>query len=335
MTRPSILFVDDEPNLLSGLRRLTRSRMDIWDLAFAASGAEALDLLEDRPVHLVVTDMRMPGMDGAELLEAISERAPGIIRFALSGETDAQQAIRIAGKSHRFLAKPIDPDALFTAIDGLFANNDTVLEENRKRNRSVFDMLVAMPGRLAAFEAQLAQPTPDGIAINAQIMADPSLSMRVLQLANSAYFGKPLKTFNLPRAIGYVGLSRLTQLVERGRLGSAAAAASATADAHKTCTMAAVIARETAVAKGLEPELQDLAYVTALFSGVGTNAQDDGMTCLSRPGCIATLFGLPPILAQCLSHFDRQGIARQSETEIADAALAIVREAMDEAKEAA
>ncbi|MBU1175129.1 MAG: response regulator [Alphaproteobacteria bacterium] len=335
MTKPSIVFVDDEPNLLSGLRRLTRGHADKWDMAFLASAEEALKFLAQAPVHLLISDMRMPGMDGAELMEKISETSPGIVCFALSGETDAQRAIRVVGKSHRFLAKPIDPDTLLNSIDTLFASGGVSLEENRKRNTSVFDILKSAPGRLHALETLLARPEPDGIAINAQIMADPSLSTRVLQIANSAYFGKPLATCNLPRAISSIGLARLTQLLARGRLGTEQAQAEGAADAYRLHAMAAVMAREQAEATNKSAELQDLAYAIALLCGIGAGVDDGGQTCLSRPGCIATVFGLPQVLAHGLSRYDGGGCTNMDEVEMAASALAIAAEVLVEAKVAA
>ena len=63
--RKAILFVDDDPNILDGLRRMLRSMRKEWDMAFAQSGQEALDLMAEKPFDVIVSDMRMPGMDGA------------------------------------------------------------------------------------------------------------------------------------------------------------------------------------------------------------------------------------------------------------------------------
>lgn len=332
--RPSILFVDDEPNILSGLRRLTRPRLADWDLDFAQSGEEALEKLAVNPVHLLVSDMRMPGMDGAHLMERVSQSNPGIIRFALSGESDIALAIRIAGKSHRFLAKPIDPEALIAAIDGLFSKGGSFLEQHRVLNASTFDGLKSASGRLDMLADLLTQPERNGLPVTAQIMADPSLSVRVLQLANSAYFGRPLQTLSVSRAINYVGLSRLAQLVERNRLGSAYEP-NAPEDDHLLRAAAAVEARGLAGKAGASEDTQDLAYATALFSGLGANAVGSGTTCASRPSCIATLFGLPDRLAQSLAAYSASEETAQSASEIAARAARTALDTVDTRKEAA
>ena len=71
MTKKSIFFVDDEPNILSGLKRMFRSLRQEKDLYFAESGQDALDLMAEHPVDDIVSDMRMPGMDGATLLALV------------------------------------------------------------------------------------------------------------------------------------------------------------------------------------------------------------------------------------------------------------------------
>ena len=80
-----ILSLDDEPKLLEGLQRMLRSMRRQWDMTFVTSGSDALAALENQPFHILVTDMRMPGMDGSELLETVKELHPQIVRIVLSG----------------------------------------------------------------------------------------------------------------------------------------------------------------------------------------------------------------------------------------------------------
>ncbi|MCS6761100.1 MAG: response regulator [Candidatus Devosia symbiotica] len=91
--------------MLAGLKRSTRTYASQWEMLFCASGAEALQIIESSNVNVLVTDMRMPGMDGAELIEAVSIQWPGLYRFALSGEADTALSARIVGLSHRFFSK--------------------------------------------------------------------------------------------------------------------------------------------------------------------------------------------------------------------------------------
>jgi YesN/AraC family two-component response regulator len=79
-----ILFVDDEPNVLAGLKRMLYSLRNEWDMTFVSSGAEALQCLSESPFDVLVTDVRMPGMNGVELLEQVVNLHPGVIRIVLS-----------------------------------------------------------------------------------------------------------------------------------------------------------------------------------------------------------------------------------------------------------
>ena len=89
-----IIFVDDEPNILDGLRRMLRSMRSQWDMTFANSGQEALDTLAEKPFDVIVSDMRMPGIDGAQLLNEVKDLYPQMIRIALYGQTSNESILR-------------------------------------------------------------------------------------------------------------------------------------------------------------------------------------------------------------------------------------------------
>ena len=110
------LFVDDEPLVLSGLKRMLRSLRTDWDIAFASSGAEALTLLADEPFDVVVSDMRMPSMDGAALLSHVASSWPGVARFVLSGHAELAAVLKAVRPAHRYFGKPCDPAVLSAAL---------------------------------------------------------------------------------------------------------------------------------------------------------------------------------------------------------------------------
>lgn len=110
-----ILFVDDEPHLLAGLRRLTRASRS-WTTSFAAGAAEALEILQDTPVDVVVTDMRMPGMDGLDLMESLIEHHPALGRVVLTGHVEDSRIEQAMSLAHVWLNKPCTLDALSTGI---------------------------------------------------------------------------------------------------------------------------------------------------------------------------------------------------------------------------
>lgn len=101
--KPNILFVDDEPLVLKGLARSLRSKYDTWDIHFANSGPLALEFIAQQGIDVIVTDMRMPEMDGAELLSKVQEKYPRVIRFVLSGQCDKETVLKSVGPSHQYL----------------------------------------------------------------------------------------------------------------------------------------------------------------------------------------------------------------------------------------
>lgn len=112
-----VLFVDDDHNVLAGFERSLRRR---FHLQLANSGQEALDyLLQSEPFAVVVADMRMPGMNGIELLAKVRERAPDTVRIMLTGNADQQTAVEAVNQGHvfRFLTKPCPPEMLVLAVD--------------------------------------------------------------------------------------------------------------------------------------------------------------------------------------------------------------------------
>src|SRR5918912_3063921 len=112
-----VLFVDDEPRVLDGLRRMLRTKRHQWQMRFAASGAEALAVLAGEPADVLVTDMRMPEMDGAALLAQVRERYPRIVRMVLSGHSDRDASMRALEVAHQFLNKPCDAATLTDTIE--------------------------------------------------------------------------------------------------------------------------------------------------------------------------------------------------------------------------
>ena len=113
--RPLLLLVDDEPRILSALRRTLRR--EGYEIITAESSSEALELLAERPVALVVSDQKMRGMNGLEFLEAVARRHPGVGRLLLTGwpeEVPAHQLEQLGIQA--LIPKPWDDTALKDAI---------------------------------------------------------------------------------------------------------------------------------------------------------------------------------------------------------------------------
>jgi DNA-binding NtrC family response regulator len=109
-------ILDDEARVLDGLRHSLRSKRELWDAVFATSGPPGLAELGRGKFDVVISDMRMPGMDGAEFLSIVAAQQPQAVRIILSGQMNEGAAARAAAAAHRFLAKPCAPDILVQTI---------------------------------------------------------------------------------------------------------------------------------------------------------------------------------------------------------------------------
>ncbi len=204
-SKPGILFVDDDERLLDGLRRALRRHRDEWEMRFVGSGREALAVLEDHAVDIVISDMRMPEMDGAELLARVRERQPDAIRFVLSGQSGRDAARRAAQLTHQFLPKPIEVPVLERVLARALSLR-ALFGDPALRGR--IDQAAFIPGVPRPY-VELTRRMASGSFTLADLTrmaeSDPALADSVLHVANSALFGLPGTTFSIDKATAYLG----------------------------------------------------------------------------------------------------------------------------------
>ena len=208
-----VLFVDDEPQVLEGLRARLQPLVGKWHMTFVDSGADALARFEQTPHDVIVSDISMPGMDGAQLLHAISERWPATIRIALSGLSDVDQKLRVLPLAHQFLAKPCRPEQLEDAV----ARSLQLREElTHPRVRAIIGGIRQLPARpqvFARLQVVMARPDASAREVARVIAADTALTVKVLQLANSAFFRRARRISNIEQAVQYLGFQTVRNLV--------------------------------------------------------------------------------------------------------------------------
>jgi len=156
----SLLLVDDEPNILTALKRLFRPLG--YQIFTAGSGAEGLKIMEAQPIDLIISDMRMPNMDGAAFFESVVNRWPSAVRILLTGHADMGSAISAInkGKIYRYVSKPWeDNDLKLTVQSGL---EQKFLEQERRRlERTVFQQNEELQEFNARLEDKVSQRTAE------------------------------------------------------------------------------------------------------------------------------------------------------------------------------
>src|SRR5208337_2001432 len=208
-----VLFVDDEPRILEGLRRMLRPQRHEWEMAFAPGGEAALALMEASPFDVIVSDMRMAGMDGATLLCRVRELYPQMVRIVLSGHTELSTALRVVPVAHQFLAKPCDAEMLRVAIERACHLKALLHDDSIRRTVGALCELPSLPRTYHALTLALADPDTSIQRIAGIVELDVGISTKVLQLVNSAFFGIARSITNIQNAVSYLGISTLKSLV--------------------------------------------------------------------------------------------------------------------------
>jgi putative nucleotidyltransferase with HDIG domain len=207
-----VLFVDDEQQLLDGLRDVLRKQRKRWDMSFVSDARVAIERMREQPFDAVVTDMRMPGMDGAALLAHVKEHFPGSARIILSGQADRESVLRSLPNAHQFLSKPCDPELLVSVIDRVNQLQSRLADAQIRTIVGGIDRLPSAPSTyweltIAAEKSETSLPE-----ISAIVERDPAMSLKVLQLVNSAYFGAARRVSTVQQAVGRLGLELLKAL---------------------------------------------------------------------------------------------------------------------------
>lgn len=212
-TKTRILFVDDEPMILAGLQRMLRNMRSEWEMAFADSGEQALDMLARQSYDVVVSDMRMPGMSGAKLLNEVMRLYPKTIRLILSGHADKDLLLECVGSTHQYLSKPCDPAALKSTLQRAAGLGGSMSNENVKQLVSQMSRLPSIPEVYTEIVEKLQNPETAVDEVGRVIAKDIGMTATILRLINSAFFGLRREIVGPAEAVAYLGLDMVKSLV--------------------------------------------------------------------------------------------------------------------------
>lgn len=269
----TLLFVDDESRVLQGLQRQLRSMRNDWDMHFADSAAKALEFMATKPVDVIVSDMMMPQMDGAELLTEISKRHPNTVRIILSGHADREAVLRLVGPAHQYLSKPCDAEELRAAVARAFALRDLLTNETLKQLATRIKCLPTLPALYQQLTEELNKDDASMDRIGEIISRDIGMTTKILQLVNSAFFGLPQPISSAAEAVMYLGISTVRSLVLSVQVFSQfknPPLPGFSLDALQNhCWMTAVLARRIAKEESRDMKLMDQCFLAGLVHDVG------------------------------------------------------------------
>ena len=213
LTKRHILFVDDEPMVLKGLQRALRKMRGDWEMTFASSSKEALDILGAEPYDVIVSDLRMPEMDGAQLLAEVKSKHPEVVRIILSGQVEQETTFKSVQLAHQSLSKPCDADILKHTLNKLFGLRNLLADESIKRIVSQTETLPSLPAVYTEIVSELQAPDPSVQKVGDIIANDLAMAAKILQVVNSAFFGLVRKISNPKEAVMLLGTETIKALV--------------------------------------------------------------------------------------------------------------------------
>jgi|tagenome__1003787_1003787.scaffolds.fasta_scaffold20938228_2 HD-like signal output (HDOD) protein/ActR/RegA family two-component response regulator len=277
--RYRVMFVDDEENMLAGLRRMLRSAQDSWDMVFASSGAEALEILSHSPVDAVVSDMRMPVMNGAEFLARVQDLHPSTARLVLSGQSDPDTVLDVVRSAQQFLTKPCDSQTLMSSIWRALSVQQSLTDPIL---RELIGGVSALPTLPSVYDQLVEAVTSENVELSeiaAIVTSDIGTSAELLKLVNSAFFGLPREVYSVEDAVLLLGLDNVQALVLTSSLFRVNQGLSWILDVEELRAQAlrrAAIARAIARHEEMTARARDTAVLSCMLRDVGTLVLTEG-----------------------------------------------------------
>jgi HD-like signal output (HDOD) protein/ActR/RegA family two-component response regulator len=211
--KSTILFVDDDANILGALQRMLHSQRGQWAMTFVDGAQKALALLATQNFDMVVSDMRMPDLDGAGLLSQVEHQSPGTFRVILSGYAEEKSVFRTVGPAHQYVAKPCEPAVLIGLMDRALALRDVLTQPQLRVLAAGLRNLPSPPDLYLKLTEEARKETTALNTISQLIAKDVAMTAALLKLTNSAYFALNVRISSAEQAVRLLGLDTVRTLV--------------------------------------------------------------------------------------------------------------------------
>lgn len=270
-----ILFVDDEPAILRTLRRTLRNQLAGDQIDFESDPLAALARLNATDYDLVVTDMRMPGCSGVQVLETAARCNPGGIRALLSGYSGEDEMALALPYAHLFIGKPFDPQAISDLLTQAAALATMPLSDALRRRLGGLKALPPVPKLYMTLNKALEEHghRTSVSELGAILSQDVALAAKLMQLANSAFFGGGTRVVSIEQAVRLLGTRMLSGLVLQHELLTNTALPSELHAWREQLNRESLAVAELAVRiarhRGLDAALRDEAATAGLLHDIG------------------------------------------------------------------
>lgn len=207
-----ILFVDDDQAVLDGLRRRLYRAISKWEMKFVCNAALAIEELQALPYDVIVSDMRMARMDGAQLLEVASARSPETVRIILSGYAEERQVMRLVPLAHQYVSKPCEPERLEQVIERCLLLQELLKEPRVRAIVGRIRQLPALPRVYAQLRELISREDATAAQVAAVITSDSAVTAKVLHVVNSAFFRLARPITRVEQAVVHLGFGAIRNL---------------------------------------------------------------------------------------------------------------------------
>jgi len=208
-----ILFVDDEQRVLENLRKTLAPQEGQWEMKFAQGSEQALTLLDAAPFDVIVSDIQMPGTDGAALLNTVCQKFPGMVRIVLSSQNELEGALRAVPVAHQFLVKPCDLNTLRVAVERATSLSGLLTSKLLASIVGSVRDLPVLPRTYLSLRQALANPETSIKQVVRIVEQDVAVSAKILQIVNSSFFGLPREVSTVRTAVSFLGIDMVQNLV--------------------------------------------------------------------------------------------------------------------------
>ncbi|HWH70429.1 MAG TPA: response regulator [Candidatus Sulfotelmatobacter sp.] len=265
--------MDDEPLVLEVLKLTLEFAEGEWEAMVAHSGEEALALITKQRFDIVISDMRMSGMTGAQLLNEVMKRSPTTIRIILSGYADEDEIFHCVGATHQFLGKPFELSALAATLKRINGLKARLRSPEIQKLLTRKEALPSIPDVYFKILEAIQAPSNPTQQIAEIVASDPALTARMLQLVNSAFFGFAREVSGVDEAVMLLGVGTIRSLVLAMHLFSAFnVPPSGNSPLHQVWSHSgrvAQLARKIVSLEGGDAKLQEQAFTAGLLHDIG------------------------------------------------------------------
>ena len=268
--RRKVLVVDDEPNVLHGIRRTLYKVRGQWGLLEAGSGEEAIEILDVESIDVLLCDLQLPGVDGSQVLSYASKVQPAAVRILFSGGDLDDLVLASTKHAHQFLLKPAQPHQLLERLESAAELQRSLEDERLMKVVSRCGDLPALPDLYLRVQREMESPQATVTSVGAILAADAAMSLRLLRAANSALARPRQEVTTVVQAVSLLGLDTVCALIIAADLFESPAPEVRTLESlWKHSMEVAACAQALAKHERLDQRHQNLAFLAGTLHDVG------------------------------------------------------------------